>query len=91
MEYNRIMSTRVEAIYEHGVLRPIQPLPFAEHEHVTITVDLLDDDIDYQFIAECKARVAQLPQLPKIEETREMLRSVPGSFAEEIIKARGEW
>ena len=32
------MTLTVEAIYENGVLKPAQPLPFKEHEKVTITV-----------------------------------------------------
>lgn len=32
------MAITVEAIYEDGVLKPAQPLPFDEHEKVRITV-----------------------------------------------------
>jgi len=32
------MSVTVEAVYENGVLKPAQPLPFHEHEKVRITV-----------------------------------------------------
>ncbi len=32
------MILTVEAIYENGVLKPIQPLPLKEHEKVRITV-----------------------------------------------------
>lgn len=32
------MAITVEAIYEDGVLKPAQPLPFEEHEKVRITV-----------------------------------------------------
>jgi len=32
------MSITVEAVYENGVLRPVRPLPLAEHEEVRITV-----------------------------------------------------
>ena len=32
------MTLTVEAIYENGVLKPLQPLPFKEHEKVRITV-----------------------------------------------------
>jgi predicted DNA-binding antitoxin AbrB/MazE fold protein len=32
------MTLTVEAIYEDGVLKPTQPLPFREHEKVQITV-----------------------------------------------------
>ena len=33
------MSITVEAVYENGVLRPAAPLPFKEHERVSITVE----------------------------------------------------
>ena len=32
------MPLTVEAIYENGVLKPVQPLPLKEHEKVRITV-----------------------------------------------------
>jgi len=32
------MAITVEAVYENGVLKPAKPLPFKEHETVTITV-----------------------------------------------------
>jgi len=32
------MSITVEAVYEDGVLKPAQPLPFREHEKVKIIV-----------------------------------------------------
>ncbi len=33
------MSIVVDAIYEDGVLKPVEPLPLAEHEKVQITVN----------------------------------------------------
>ena len=33
------MSITVEAVYENGVLKPSEPLPFKEHERVSITVE----------------------------------------------------
>ncbi len=32
------MAITIEATYENGVLKPKEPLPFKEHEHVQITV-----------------------------------------------------
>jgi predicted DNA-binding antitoxin AbrB/MazE fold protein len=32
------MAVTVEAVYENGVLKPKEPLPFKEHEEVQITV-----------------------------------------------------
>ncbi|HEV3142288.1 MAG TPA: antitoxin family protein [Gemmataceae bacterium] len=33
------MPITVEAIYEGGVLKPVTPLPLAEHEKVQLTVE----------------------------------------------------
>jgi predicted DNA-binding antitoxin AbrB/MazE fold protein len=33
------MSLTIEAIYENGVLKPAQPLPFKEQEKVRVTVE----------------------------------------------------
>lgn len=33
------MGITVEAVYENGVLKPSKPLPFKEHDKVTITID----------------------------------------------------
>ena len=34
------MAIIVEAVYENGVLKPAQPLPFQENQQVRITIDL---------------------------------------------------
>jgi predicted DNA-binding antitoxin AbrB/MazE fold protein len=36
---NNIMSTQVEAIYENGVFRPLQPVHLPESKHVLVTID----------------------------------------------------
>ena len=33
------MSTQIQAVYENGVLRPLQPLALEEQQRVTITID----------------------------------------------------
>jgi predicted DNA-binding antitoxin AbrB/MazE fold protein len=87
------MATRVEAIYEDGALHPVEPLALAEHERVTITIEPdgdLDDLIDHEFMSQCREEVAPMNYIPTLEETQELLRSVPGSFADEIVRARGD-
>jgi predicted DNA-binding antitoxin AbrB/MazE fold protein len=38
------VSTAIEAIYENGLLRPLQPLALAEHTRVRVSVETLDND-----------------------------------------------
>ena len=38
------MTTAVEAIYEDGLLRLLQPLSLPEHTHVRLSVETLPDD-----------------------------------------------
>lgn len=38
-QYNKVMSRQLEAVYEHGVLRPLEPLSLAEHQRVRLTLD----------------------------------------------------
>jgi predicted DNA-binding antitoxin AbrB/MazE fold protein len=33
------MTITTEAIYENGVLKPVQPLPLKEHETVHVTIE----------------------------------------------------
>lgn len=33
------MSTQLEAVYENGVFRPLQPVLLSEHQRVTVTID----------------------------------------------------
>ena len=36
--YNRLMVRQLEAVYEHGILRPLQPLSLEERQHVLVTI-----------------------------------------------------
>ena len=38
------MTTAVEAIYEDGLLRPLQPLHLPEHTRVMVSVETLEND-----------------------------------------------
>jgi predicted DNA-binding antitoxin AbrB/MazE fold protein len=39
------MALTVEAVYENGVLKPLQPLPLKEHEKVRVTVEQGDSPL----------------------------------------------
>jgi predicted DNA-binding antitoxin AbrB/MazE fold protein len=40
------MSITIEATYENGVLKPVQPLPLAESERVTVTIEASGSIVD---------------------------------------------
>lgn len=83
------MTRTIDAIYENGLLRPLEPLDFAEHEQVRITVQNGHEDwIDHD--AEAMAK-RESQNAPSLEEVRRQLSGIPGSWADDLIKDRGEY
>jgi predicted DNA-binding antitoxin AbrB/MazE fold protein len=83
------MMQRIEAIYEHGVLRPLTPLPLPECERVRIIVESGPEDWldgDAHRISEREAE----PEL-SLSEIRSELAKVPGVWADDVIAERGEY
>ena len=88
------MVRQLEAIYENGVLRPLEPLQLEESQRVMIFLSdqtaphpLRDEDAH----AQARAEVAQLDHIPTIEEVRAALSVIPGSMSEFVIQERGEY
>ena len=92
--YNGRMPIQVDAVYENGVLRPLQPLDLKEHEHVLVSVvkDAAHDrsSLAVEFIEKIKRELQDTQPAPGIEEVRRRLAKIPGSMAAEIIAERGE-
>ena len=54
------MTAAVEAIYEGGLLRPLQPLALPEHAHVRISVETIDADLERTaWLAESERRLRE--------------------------------
>ena len=74
------MNTAVEAIYEGGILRPLEPLPFAEHERVRVSVESLPEPpphsvTTHRFASADLAGSFELDELPATNaRVRETLR-----------------
>jgi predicted DNA-binding antitoxin AbrB/MazE fold protein len=59
------MSITVEAVHENGVLKPAQPLPFKEHEKVSITVEPKQPTLAERIVAGARAMPSEvLDRLP---------------------------
>jgi len=82
------MCPPFEAVYEEGVLRPLEPLALEEHQRVTIIIsencDALDGLEDAAFRAWCAQEAGD--DVPSIEEVRQSLSSIQGSMVD-VIRA----
>src|SRR5437879_615297 len=83
--YNSGMPLQVDAVYESGVLRPLQPLDLKEHEHVLVSVvqDATRDrsSLAVEYIEKIKRELQDTQPAPGIEEVRRRLAKIPGLMA----------
>jgi len=89
------MTKQVEAVYENGLLRPLEPLPLAEQQHVQVIVsdyppDTLTSLIDSSFLERARRDVESAASIPTHEEVRRMTANDKTSWAEAIIADRQE-
>ena len=89
------MTQQVDAIYENGILRPLQPLDLKESVRVRLSVsaenpDPNDDIVDHAMVAYARAHVAGLENIPTHAEVRKMLSKMKGSLSATIISERGD-
>lgn len=55
------MTTAFKAIYEDGMLRPLQPLWLPEHTHVRLSVETLPDDPEHAaWLAQSERRLREV-------------------------------
>lgn len=91
------MTQQVDAVYENGVLRPLQPLYLKGAARVQVSVsqedapDSLDELIDHKLLEYARARTNSLARMPTLDEVHAKLSQVEGSMAELIIAERGEF
>ncbi|MBS1786195.1 MAG: antitoxin family protein [Acidobacteria bacterium] len=86
------MTTQLEAVFQGGVLRPLQPLNLLEDQKVVVTVATIpvtneEEFLDKEFHRYCESRADYSITL---EQVRKELSSIPGAIADEIIADREE-
>jgi len=87
------MGIQVDAVYENGVLKPLQPLGLAEHEHVSVTVVKAESapgspQLDIAYLESLQAELLHAGPAPGIEEVRRRLSKIPGSMTGDFIAER---
>jgi predicted DNA-binding antitoxin AbrB/MazE fold protein len=86
----RDMVKTISAVYEIGVLRPLEPLELDEHQQVRVTVFGAQDELDapwldHELMAEIDA--ADEPE-PTLEEVHQALSKIPENLSEDIRAER---
>jgi predicted DNA-binding antitoxin AbrB/MazE fold protein len=86
-----MMSRPIKAIYENGVLRPLEQLGLEEHQRVTVIIaeDGEGDEglFDPEFVQWC---AEQSRNAPSLEEVRKALSKIRGSMADVVMAERDE-
>lgn len=84
------MLTPFEAIFENGVLRPLEPVPLVEREQVKVTVSRPADDdwLDTEYMDACRAEADPSVTLAQV---RLALSKIRGSMDAAIDEDRGDY
>ena len=83
--------SRIQAIYENGAFRPLEPVSLKENERVTLTIETCDsgfgDVLDEEFLAHL---APEGDDSVSLEEVRQALAKYTGSLADDICADRDE-
>jgi predicted DNA-binding antitoxin AbrB/MazE fold protein len=87
------MTRQVEAVYEDGMLRPLEPLGLDEHQQGTLRIiDSFDDPLrsylDLAYLESVQKEVDAMDDIPSIDEVRAATSKDPASWAEAVIAGR---
>jgi len=85
------MGMTFEAVYENGVLRPLESLRLTNQQHVLVTISgtaVAADDVAGYFEPE-EWEAAKHDEI-SLQDVRRALSSIPGSLADAVIASREE-
>ena len=75
------MEKTVQAVYEDGVLRPLEPVPFEERQEVTVTIsDEADIPRDHPLVASSDEWADAAGDPIGLDEVRRALATIRGSL-----------
>lgn len=85
------MEKTIEAVYENGMLRPLEALPISDRQHVLVTISdvpVTASDVAGYFEPE-EWEAAKHDDI-SLDEVRRALASILGSLADAVIASREE-
>jgi predicted DNA-binding antitoxin AbrB/MazE fold protein len=82
------MEKTVQAVYANGVLHPLEPVPLAERQQVTVTIDDgIDSSSNSLLVSPAEWSYAAHDDI-SLEEVRHSLANVHGSLSEAVLEER---
>jgi predicted DNA-binding antitoxin AbrB/MazE fold protein len=85
------MGKTFEAVYENGVLRPLEALTISNRQHVLVTIaDVPTTAGDVAAYFEPEEWEAAKHDDIGLDDVRQALASIPGSLADAVIASRDE-
>jgi len=89
MPYTIRMEKTVQAVYEDGVLRPLEPILLEERQEVTVTIsDRGNIPRDHPLLASSDEWASAAGDQISLDEVRRALASIRGSLSEAVIEER---
>jgi predicted DNA-binding antitoxin AbrB/MazE fold protein/predicted nucleic acid-binding protein len=83
------MEKTVQAVYEDGVLRPLEPILLEERQEVTVTIsDQGNIPRDHPLLASSDEWASATGDQVSLDEVRRALASIRGSLSEAVIEER---
>jgi predicted DNA-binding antitoxin AbrB/MazE fold protein len=81
------MTKNLQAIYEKGILRPLEPLNLPERQLVTVVITEETEEpwLDLEYLAEC---AADNHDDVSLEDVRRALAKIPGSLTADFVAER---
>jgi predicted DNA-binding antitoxin AbrB/MazE fold protein len=85
------MEKTVQAVYENGILHPLEPLPFGERQQLTVTIsDTNDAFANHPLLVSSHEWSDAAQDDIGLEEVRRALSAIPGSLSEAVLEERRE-
>lgn len=87
--YTMVMKMTVQAVYEDGVLRPLQPVPFHDRQELTVTISDMGNILpDHRLLVSPEEWASAASDDIGLDEVRRALSTIRGSLSEAIVDER---
>ena len=85
------MEKTVQAVYENGVLHPLEPLPLEERQQVTVTIsEAKRIAYDHPLLVSPEEWAEAAKDDISLDEVRRALSTIQGSLSEAVLEERRE-